>query len=273
MKLRLLVFSLLLSTFVTAQSDPTLKQAEEFMRQAEARLNELSIKVNRASWIEDNFITDDTQAMSADAQDEATAVTTELVEEARRFDKLQMPPDLARKFKLLRLSLTAPAPKDAALRKEMTRIGASLEGDYGKGKYCRRPDDCLDITAIERIMGSSRDPKELEDVWQGWHKVGAPMRERYARFVALSNQGAREIGFKDTGAMWRSNYDMPPDEFSAQIERLWQQVRPLYISLYTFVRARLSQHYGRSLVPTDGPMPADLLGNPWAQEWGNIYPL
>src|SRR5579872_163159 len=116
MKLRLLVFSLLLSTFVTAQSDPTLKQAEEFMRQAEARLNELSIKVNRASWIEDNFITDDTQAMSADAQDEATAVTTELVEEARRFDKLQMPPDLARKFKLLRLSLTAPAPKDPALQ-------------------------------------------------------------------------------------------------------------------------------------------------------------
>ncbi len=91
--------------------------------------------------------------------------------------------------------------------------------------------------------------------------------------LQLSNQGAREIGFKDTGAMWRSNYDMPPDEFSAEIERLWQQVRPLYLSLYTFVRARLSQHYGADLVPPNGPMPADLLGNPWAQEWGNVYPL
>ena len=134
-------------------------------------------------------------------------------------------------------------------------------------------DDCLDITAIERIMGSSRDPNELRDLWVGWHQVGAPMRDRYARFVQLSNQGAREIGFQDTGAMWRSGYDMTPEQFSAETERLWQQVRPLYLSLHTFVRARLSQHYGPNLVPPDGPIPADLLGNPWAQAWANIYPL
>jgi peptidyl-dipeptidase A len=273
MRLRFSLIPLLLSATLHAQSGPTLKQANEFMQQAEARLNELGVNVNRASWVEDNFITEDTQALSAGAQDELTAATTELVEKAKRFDGLKMTPDLERKFKLLRLSLSAPAPKDPALRKEMTGIAASLEADYGRGKYCRKPDDCLDITAIERIMGSSRDPKELQDVWQGWHKVGAPMRDRYARFVKLSNQGAREIGFKDTGAMWRSNYDMPPEQFSSEIERLWQQVRPLYLSLHTFVRTRLSQHYGPELVPPDGPMPADLMGNPWAQEWGNTYPL
>jgi peptidyl-dipeptidase A len=254
-------------------SAPTIKQAEEFMRRAEARLSELSVQVNRAGWVEDNFITDDTEALSAEAQDQATAVTTELVGQARRFEKLKMPPELARKFMLLRLSLTAPAPKDPALRKEMTKISTSLEAEYGKGKYCRKPDDCLDITAIERIMGSSQDPSELKDLWVGWNKVGAPMRDRYGRFVQLSNQGAREIGFRDTGAMWRSGYDMTPEEFSADIERLWQQVRPLYLSLHTFVRARLSAHYGPGVVPPDGPIPADLLGNPWAQEWGNIYPL
>jgi peptidyl-dipeptidase A len=273
MRPRALLPLLLLVTSLHAQNAPTLKQAKEFMQQAERRLSELSIKVNRAGWIEDNFITEDTQAMSADAQDDATAATTDLVEKAKRFEKLKMPPDLARKFHLLRLTLTAPAPKDPALRKEMTRIGASLEGDYGKGKYCRKPGDCLDITAIERIMGSSRDPNQLKDVWQGWHAVGAPMRDRYARFVQLSNQGAREIGFKDTGAMWRSNYDMSPEAFSAEAERLWQQVRPLYLSLHTFVRTHLSQHYGADRVPPQGPMPADLLGNPWAQGWGNVYSL
>src|SRR5580704_8745446 len=163
MRFRVFPLPLFLAATLYAQSAPTLKQAKEFMQRAETRLNELSIKVNRASWIEDNFITDDTQAMSADAQDEMTAVTTELVEKAKPFEKLKMPPDLARKFMLLRLSLTAPAPKDAALRKEMTGIAASLEAEYGKGKYCRKPDDCLDITAIERIMGSSRDPNELKD--------------------------------------------------------------------------------------------------------------
>jgi peptidyl-dipeptidase A len=275
MRLRLLlpfVFSALILQSA-AQSKPTVAQAEQFMNQAETRLNDLTVKTARAVWVQENFITDDTEAISADAEDEITAVTTELVEQAKQFDGLTLPPELARKFLLLKLSLTAPAPHDAALRKEMTTIGTSLDADYGKGKYCRKADDCLDITAIEKILGESRDPNELKDLWVGWHKVGAPMRERYARFVDLSNQGARELGFKDVGAMWRAGYDMPPEQFSAEVDRLWDQVRPLYLSLYTFVRARLSQHYGASVVPPDGPIPADLLGNPWAHEWGNIFPL
>jgi peptidyl-dipeptidase A len=256
-----------------AASKPAVAEAEQFMKRAETRLNELGVKTARASWVQENFITDDTQALSAEAQDQFTAATTELIEQAKRFDGLSLPPDLSRKFKLLRLSLTAPAPKDPALRKEMTQIGSSLDGDYGKGKYCRKPDDCLDITAIEQIMGDSRDPNELKDVWLGWHQVGAPMRQRYARFVQLSNQGAQELGLKDTGALWRAGYDMTPEQFSAELERLWQQVRPLYLSLHTYVRARLVQKYGPQVVPPDGPIPAHLLGNPWAQEWGNIFPI
>ena len=223
--------------------------------------------------MQENFITDDTEAISADANEQSTAVVTELVEQAKRFDGLPLPPALARKFLLLKLGLTAPAPKDPKLRREMIEIGTSLDGDYGKGKYCRKPDDCLDITAIEQIMSSSRDPKELQDVWVGWHKVGAPMRQRYARFVELSNQGAREMGFKDVGAMWRAGYDMTPEQFNAELERLWQQVRPLYLALHTYVRARLAEHYGAGVVPPDGPIPADLLGNPWAQQWDGIFPL
>jgi len=267
------LFLLLVPIVVTAQTQPTVAEAEQFMKQAEERVNDYGIKAARAAWVQENFITDDTEALSADANDQVTAVITELVEQAKRFDGLILPPELARKFLLLRLSLTAPAPKDPKLRKEMTQIASSLDADYGKGKYCRKPNDCLDITAIERVMTTSRNPEELKDLWVGWHKVGAPMRDRYARFVDLSNQGAREMGFKDVGAMWRAGYDMPPDAFSADLERLWKQVRPLYLSLHTYVRARLSQHYGPGLVPPNGPIPADLLGNPWAQEWGNVFPL
>jgi peptidyl-dipeptidase A len=252
---------------------PTVAEAEQFMKNAEARLAELSVKVNQATWVHDNFITDDTEALAAGANDENTGVATELVEQAKRFDGLQLPPDLARKFLLLKLSLTAPAPKDPALRKEMTQIAASLESDYGKGKYCDSAGKCLDITAVEKIMAENRDPNQLKDIWLGWHSVGAPMRKRYVRFVELSNQGARELGFKDTGVLWRAGYDMPAEQFSADVDRLWEQVRPLYLSLYTFVRARLSQKYGPQVVPPNGPIPAHLLGNPWAQAWGNVFPL
>jgi peptidyl-dipeptidase A len=252
---------------------PTAAEAQEFMNKAEAKLSDLAVKVNRASWVQENFITDDTEAMAADAIDEVTAATTELVEQAKRFDGLALSPELARKFMLLKLSLTAPAPKDAALRREMTEIGVSLDADYGKGKYCRTENDCLDITAIEKLMSTNRDPEQLKDAWKGWHAIAPPMRKRYARFIDLSNQGAREIGFKDTGALWRAGYDMTPEEFSADLERLWNEVRPLYLSLHTFVRAKLAEKYGPNVIPPGGPIPAHLLGNPWAQEWGNIYDL
>ncbi|HYU46558.1 MAG TPA: M2 family metallopeptidase [Terriglobales bacterium] len=252
---------------------PTIAEAQEFMNKAEAQLADLSVKVNRATWVQENFITDDTQAMAADAIDQVTAVTTELVEQAKRFDGLALSPDLARKFMLLKLGLTAPAPKDPALRREMTSIGVSLEADYGKGKYCRKNGECLDITAIEKLMSTSRDSEELKEVWAGWHAIAPPMRQRYSRFVELSNQGAREMGHKDVGALWRAGYDMTPEEFSADLERLWNQVRPLYLSLHTFVRSKLAEKYGTSVVPPHGPIPAHLLGNPWAQEWGYTYDL
>ncbi len=274
-----MIFLVLLSCFVfvmTVQaqtSKPTVAEAEAFMNKAEAQLAEVGTRVNQAGWVHENFITDDTEALSAHANDELTALTAELVEQAKRFDAVKLPPDLARKFLLLKLSLTAPGPKDPALRKEMSEIAASLDSDYGKGKYCDAAGKCLDITAIEKLMGESRDPSQLKELWVGWHSVGAPMRKRYTRFVELSNMGARDLGFKDTGVLWRAGYDMPPEQFSADLDRLWEQVRPLYLSLYTFVRARLSQKYGPQIVPPDGPIPADLLGNPWAQEWGNIFPI
>ena len=252
---------------------PTVADAEQFMNKAEARLAELSVKGNQANWIHENFITDDSEAIAAAVNDEQTAVTTELVEEAKRFDGLKMPADLERKFLLLKLQLVAPAPKDPKLRKELTTIAVSLDSDYGKGKFKDSAGKTLDVNDVENIMAENRDPARLKEVWLGWHSIGAPMRQRYARFVDLSNQGARELGFKDTGVLWRAGYDMPPEQFSADVDRLWEQVRPLYLSLYTFVRARLSQKYGPNVVSPDGPIPAHLLGNPWAQTWGNIYPL
>ncbi len=273
MKSLSLVFLFLAMNVYAQNAAPTAAEAQEFMNKAEARLSDLAVKVNRASWVQENFITDDTEAMAADAIDEVTAATTELVEQAKRFDGLALSPELARKFMLLKLSLTAPAPKDATLRREMTEIGVSLDADYGKGKYCRTENDCLDITAIEKLMSTNRDPEQLKDAWKGWHAIAPPMRKRYARFIDLSNQGAREIGFKDTGALWRAGYDMTPEEFSADLERLWNEVRPLYLSLHTFVRAKLAEKYGPNVIPPGGPIPAHLLGNPWAQEWGNIYDL
>src|SRR5204863_3928178 len=90
--------------------------------------------------------------------------------------------------------------------------------------------------------------------------------------VELSNKGAKELGFADTGAMWREKYDMSADDFTEELNRLWEQVKPLYLSLHAYVRVKLHEKYGDA-VPASGPIPAHLLGNIWAQDWSNIYPL
>jgi peptidyl-dipeptidase A len=254
---------------------PTPAEAERFIRHAEQDLFDLSIKASRASWVEANFITDDTEQIAADANEIANTAATRYAKEAHRFDHVQLSPELARKRLLLELATGFPAPDNAAAQKELAQIQASLPADYGKGKWCPDGDSkpCLDITAIERLMATSRNPDELKRAWIGWHAVGAPMRERYARMVELGNQGSRDLGYSDVGALWRANYDMPPDQFAKEMDRLWEQLSPLYLSLHAYVRGQLVKKYGKDVVPPNGPIPADLLGNPWAQEWGNIYDL
>lgn len=263
------------NTTSTSTGAATTAEADKFMADAEKRLLDLSIKGGRADWVKSTYVTDDTEALAALANENLIATTTELAEQSRRFESLDLSPDAKRKLKLLKLSLTLPAPKDPAERAELTRIAASMEGDYGKGKYC--PDGpqgkCLSLPDLEEIMANSRDPEELKKAWVGWHQIAVPIRKDYVRFVELSNKGAKEMGFKDTGAMWRSKYDMEPDAFAAEMERLWQQVKPLYDSLYTYTRRKLSEKYGKDVVPEDKPIPAHLLGNMWAQTWGNVYPL
>ena len=259
----------------TPKKPATVEEARKFTDAAEKRLLDLWVKDARANWVHETFITDDTEQMSADADQAVASAVSELAQQARRYEGLTLPPDVARKLKLIKLSVSIPVPHDPALAAELSKINASLDGDYGKGKWC--PDGasgkCLDVNDVTRVFTNSRDANELLRTWQGWNSVGAPMRKRYSRMVVLANQGSREMGFADTGAMWRSNYDMTPDQFAAEVDRLWQQVRPLYVSLHAYVRWKLAEKYGSSAVREDAPIPAHLLGNIWAQDWTNVYPL
>jgi len=255
---------------------PTAEEAARFADEAEKTLSELGVEANHAGWIQANFITYDTQILSARASERLLIEAVKYAKGAARFDKLELPYDTRRRLDLLKLSLTAPAPSDPEKTKELTQIAAKLDAMYGEGKYCppgKSGEDCLDILEITRIFANSRNPKELADTWAGWHTISPDMKPHYQRLVELSNEGATELGYKDTGALWRSKYDMPPDEFSTELDRLWGQVKPLYESLHCYVRARLNQKYGSKVVPESGPIPAHLLGNIWAQQWGNIYDL
>jgi peptidyl-dipeptidase A len=259
-----------------AQSSPPLPDdPAAFLKLVDEQLLLLGTAANRAGWVQNTYITQDTEIMGAQANEALVNAATAFAKHAAKFQNAQVAPAERRQLDLLRTSLTMSAPPDPKEAEELTRLVTSMEGAYGRGKYCPggvAGEDCLDIEEITQILAENRDPQKLQDVWAGWHTISVPMRKEYTRFVELSNRGAQAIGFKDTGAMWRSKYDMPPEAFAKELDRLWEQLRPLYVSLHAYVRVRLREKYG-AIVPEKGPIPAHLLGNLWQQDWSNIYPL
>ncbi|WP_438021035.1 M2 family metallopeptidase [Sorangium sp. So ce315] len=252
---------------------PVAEEAARFIEAAESQLHALGTHNNRAAWVAATYITEDTQILSAAASAKLLAAQADLAKRADRFRDVALPYDVRRRIDLLRTSLTLYAPADPARTQELATIASRLEAVYGAGKYCPEGGQCLDLEALGRIMAKSRDPEELRRAWVGWRTVSAPMRGDFTRLVALANEGARELGFKDTGDAWRAKYEMPPGVLPREVDRLWGQVKPLYDALHCYVRGRLTARYGAGVVPDARPIRADLLGDMWAQDWSNIYDL
>lgn len=255
--------------------EPSVAEAEAFMAQSEAELLRLWSARERANWARATYITFDTEAISAASEEVVMEYTAKRSSLATRYDKLALSPELRRKFLLLKLSQTLPAPQDAKKRAELAGLSAKLEGVYGKGKYCspKQGGKCLALGELSEILSKSRNYDELRDAWEGWRTVAPPMRQDFARYVELGNEGARELGFANLGDLWKAKYDMTPAAFEAETDRLWNQVKPLYDDLHCYARQKLAARYGADKVPEGAPIPAHLLGNMWSQEWANIIDL
>lgn len=273
-----------LSAFALAVSVPahaedtysmTPEGAAEFIAAAEKDLFDYTVDAARVSWVNATYITEDTDALAAQIGAVGTEKSVRYALDAARFAKVPgLDPVVARKLDMLRNGIVLPAPTTPGAADELNALATGLSSQYGKGKGTLdgKP---ISGSDIEAEMGElNHIPAQYAEMWASWHdNVGAPMKDDYARMVAIANDGAKELGFSDVGAMWRSNYDMPPDEFATLTDKIWNDLKPLYESLHTYVRSKLNEKYGDAVQSKTGPIRADLLGNMWAQEWGNIYPL
>ena len=246
--------------------------ARAFIADAEAQLAQNSEFVGRTAWNQATNITFDTNLLLSRASAESTKLSVELANATKQFEGIDLPADLARKMQVLRSSITIPAPSTAGAADELAEITTRLDSTYATGTFNYKGED-LNLDQLSTIIETSRDPAELKAVWEGWRTVSPAMRDDYARMVDIANEGANELGFPNLADMWLSNYDMAPEEMSAEVERLWTQVQPLYEELHCYVRAELNDHYGDEVQAGTGPIRADLLGNMWAQSWSGIYPL
>lgn len=259
----------------TAEAALTPDDARAWLAKVEADLAAFVVEYSHVSWVNATYINHDTDTLAAKYGTELTLKQVAYAGEAARYARIEgLDEETRRKLDMLRNGVSLPAPTRAGAAQELNDIATRLGSAYGRGKGTLNGQP-INGSDIEAEMGNlERTPDEYKEMWASWHdNVGAPMRQDYTRMTALANEGAKELGFADFGAMWRSGYDMPPEQFAAETERMWQEVKPLYVALHTYVRRKLNEKYGDAVQPRTGPIRADLLGNMWAQEWGNIYPL
>jgi peptidyl-dipeptidase A len=254
----------------------TVADAEAFVKRFNEEGFKVSLESAKAAWVQNTYITTDTDWLSSKTRERWLNFQNAMIEQAKRFNHLKLEGDVGRSMMLIKQGVTMPAPNDPAKVEQLATISTELRSTYGKGKYCKQVDgkeQCRDLEALMEVMAKNRNYDELLDAWKGWRTVSPPMRDSYTRFYELMNEGARELGFADTGDLWKSGYDMSSADFEKEADRLWQQVKPLYDQVHCYVRDRLGKKYGKDKVPEKGPIPAHLLGNMWAQEWNNIFEL
>ncbi|MFK7931791.1 MAG: M2 family metallopeptidase [Myxococcota bacterium] len=253
---------------------PTAAAAKAFVAAADAGFRENWVHTERAGWAYATNITPETEAASAAADEQLMAFVSQTVAQARTYDAVDgIDEDTARKLHLIKIATSLPAPNDDAKRAELAKLAAELTGMYGKGKHCNEAGECRDLGDLEKVLATNRDYDAQLEAWTAWRTISPPMRDKYARFAELGNEGAKELGFDDLGGLWRSGYDMTPAEVEVEADRLWGQVEPLYKELHCHVRAKLAETYGEDKVPVGGPIPAHLTGNMWSQSWENLYPI
>jgi peptidyl-dipeptidase A len=253
---------------------PSIAEAEAFLARAEKDLFDFSVEGGRVAWVNSTYITDDTDALAAKYGEIGTEKSVQYALEAAKYQNVSgLSSETKRKLDILRGGLVLPAPTTPGAAKELAEIATRLNSSYGKGKGTLKGQP-INGSDIEAEMGTNRNPDELKEMWVSWHdNVGAPMKTDYVRMVEIANKGAQELGFADLGAMWRSGYDMPADDFAKLTDKLWLEVKPLYDELHTYVRTQLNKKYGDAVQGKTGAIRADLLGNMWAQEWGDIYDI
>jgi peptidyl-dipeptidase A len=262
--------------------DKLVAEAKQFVGDTNAQLGPLAVHSSQAAWTNETDITPEHEQAASKASAELSTALTQRMVAARKFEPVldKLDPDTRRSLDIIKFSseIAPSAPQDPKLADELARTATEMSSLYGKGVcktvHVKGKDEqqCKIVDDYSEVLQKSHNPAELLAAWQTWHDtVGREERDLFTRYVELANQGAREVGFADVSAEWKGAYGMPGDAFSADVDRLWGQVKPLYQQLHCYTRRVLNKKYGDKAVPKSGPIPAHLLGNMWAQTWGYLY--
>ena len=94
------------------------------------------------------------------------------------------------------------------------------------------------------------------------------MRQPYIALQKLQNKYAKLNGKKSVAERWVRDYEMSLSEYKELIGQVVYDTMPLYRKLHAYVKFKLSQKY--VYLHNWTHIPAHLLRNMWAQDWGHL---
>ena len=254
-----------LAAFDQAEEDKALEFLEKYNNDTPDK-DWISIQ---ASWVYASNLTKYNGELKTNASLKYSSYLKTQRAEAAKFDVSKLSSDTARQIRFITATAT---PKNQAVLREVTDLEGQLESLYSSATV-KDEDSGKDLALdpdLYKILRESRDYERLQFVWKGWRDATGPkIRPVYKKFVELKNEGAKDHGWEDTGAWWRSWYEV--DNLEEIVKDLYESLKPLYQELHAYVRYKLRKTYPQ--ITKDGPIPAHLFGNMWAQSWTNIYDL
>ncbi|XP_051894867.1 angiotensin-converting enzyme isoform X2 [Pristis pectinata] len=250
--------------------------ASHFVTEYNSTAEIVLFKSVSASWDYNTNLTEYNQQKQINASLEEQEFVEAWAKKAKEFDDVKNKFNDTTLIKLLnKIRILSSANLPPSERKVYNTILSEMDNIYSTAKVCppgeQDPNKCWSLEPeLTDKMATSLSYKELLYAWEGWHNsAGNPQRENYKQFVEMSNNASKLDGFSDTGEYWRSWYDS--STFTEDLEKIYNDIKPLYLNLHAFVRRKLYERYGSKYINLKGPIPAHLLGNMWAQRWNNIY--
>ncbi|XP_025976569.2 angiotensin-converting enzyme 2 [Dromaius novaehollandiae] len=271
-----------LSIVVTPQN--VTEQAQIFLTEFNIKAEDISYESSLASWNYNTNITEETSMKMNEADAKWSAFYDEASRNASNFPLANITDDLIR----LQIQSLQDRGSSVLSSEKYTRLSTvlnTMSTIYSTGTVCKPSDpfNCLVLEpGLDAIMADSTDYHERLWAWEGWRAdVGRLMRPLYEEYVDLKNEAAKLNGYSDYGDYWRANYeaDYPEaykysrDQLIEDVEKTFEQIKPLYEQLHAYVRHRLEQFYGPELISSTGCIPAHLLGDMWGRFWTNLYAL
>jgi peptidyl-dipeptidase A len=258
---------------MSKKNSPSPEQTREFIEKYEQYVAKSEDSRQYAWYSWHRFLNIDAQNHFSQMMGLYRKKITNNVYQSAEFIGAELDEDMTLRFNRIRSRLNNPAPTDEKNSARLSELTQSLHTRHSKPcESSLTAESCLSLSDANAVMANSTDAEKLQQVWQDNRNTLIPMRIEFAEKVALNNLGTQRVGFENMAEMRSSRfYQMPAEEFTLQLDRVWKQISPLYASLQCHVKAKLGDKYGTDIVKQDKPIPAHLIGSLTGSSLANLY--